>query len=265
MYRKTPISSINNPQIKHIISLQTKTKFRNKQGSFVIEGEKLFQEAMEDGIIEKVYISESFADNSNNLIDFKYNKFIYEIIKDKIYKDISDTVTPQGILAIVKQPEYTIDSILDNANNDKLSILLLEDIRDPGNLGTIIRTAEGAGISGIIMNKSCVDLFNPKVIRSTMGSIFRVPIIITNDLEETVLVLKKNRVHIYATRLEAKDYYGEINNYDRAGIIIGNESKGISESLSSVADSWIRIPMAGKVESLNAAIASALIMYERGK
>lgn len=260
MNSKNIITSLSNSQVKHLMMLQTKSKIRNERAEFIIEGIKLYNEAREDGVIVKTYISESFYSEIKESIEFDY-----EIIKDSIFKEISDTISPQGIMAIVKMPKNEISDILGIDKKNKLKILLLENIRDPGNLGTIIRTAEGAGLSGIIINNASVDLYNPKVIRSTMGSIFRVPIYITNDLVNTINYLKQKEVYILAAHLDGKPYCEDIVRANRSAVLIGNESKGLSDNIISLADSLIKIPMAGKVESLNAAVAASILMYEMVK
>ncbi|HHT96392.1 MAG TPA: 23S rRNA (guanosine(2251)-2'-O)-methyltransferase RlmB, partial [Clostridiales bacterium] len=146
MNSKNIIRSLNNSQVKHLIMLQTKSKTRNDQLEFIIEGIKLYEEAKEDGVIVKTYYSETFYRETNKEHDYEkieHNEFDYEIIKDSIFKEISDTISPQGIMAIVKMPKNDISDIIGNDNKNKVKIMLLEDIRDPGNLGTIIRTAEG--------------------------------------------------------------------------------------------------------------------------
>ena len=248
------ISSLSNRHIKDIIRLQTKSAARKKEKLFVVEGIKIYQE-LPEGDIVNTYVSEAFLKENKSKI-----KGSYIIVKDNIFKDISDTITPQGIVCIVRQKEYSLNTILDK--NKKQTFLLLESLQDPGNLGTIMRTAEGAGAAAVIMNKSTVDLFNPKVVRSTMGSIFRVPYLIYEDLSEAVRELQKNDVTIYAAHLEGGIYYNEEIYKASSGFIIGNESKGLTEEISRQADKLIKIPMEGELESLNAAVTAALLMYE---
>lgn len=252
------ITSINNPQIKTIKQLLTKAKERKKQGLYVVEGLKMFEEAFDEDLLIKTYVSESFYKNKvREEIDFS-EALDYEILSDSIFKNISDTVTPQGIMGIVKRQEY---DVMDLLRGEDTFLLMLEDIRDPGNLGTIIRTAEAAGVTGIIMNSSCVDLYNPKVIRSTMGSIFRLPVYITENLTETLIDIKNKKITIYAAHLEGKSYSNQVFN-GKIAILIGNEANGLSPEISEMTDKWIRIPMKGKGESLNAAVASSILMYE---
>lgn len=248
------ISSTSNSQIKNILLLQKKAKARNESKSFVTEGIKMYSEIPRDMII-KTYVSEDFYSNNNDKIVGEF-----EIVSDKVFKEISNTVTPQGILAIVKQPVYDFDKII---KKDNVTLVFLENLRDPGNLGTIIRTAEGANVDGIVLSKESVDVFNPKVIRSTMGAIFRMPFVYEdNFLDACLSKYKKAGIKLYAAYLDNSNDYAKVSYENKTGIIIGNEANGISDELVSLADSLIKIPMTGNVESLNAAISAAVIMYE---
>ena len=143
--------------------------------------------------------------------------------------------------------------------------MILETLQDPGNLGTIIRASEGAGITGIVMNRETADIYNPKVIRSTMGSVFRVPFFYTDDLEQTVLDLKARGIRVFAAHLAGKNNYEQEDYTGNTAFLIGNEGNGLTEKLSNMADTWVKIPMAGKVESLNAAIAASILMFETAR
>lgn len=258
------ITSINNQQIKNIIKLQNKPKARNEQGQYIIEGIKLFEEAKKyykHGII-KAYISnvlydEMYGDDADNLTGIPY-----EIVDNHVFAEAAGTVTPQGILAVMKQPFHNLDAITEG---EKFNLLLLENLRDPGNLGTIIRTAEGAGFAGIILSKGCADILSPKVIRSTMGSIFRVPFVYADNFIDVLCRLKNMNVKIFAAHLDGSIDYREAEYAGRNAIIIGNEANGISSEAAGISDIRLRIPMKGNVESLNAAVAAALLMYEASK
>jgi TrmH family RNA methyltransferase len=253
------ISSTANSQIKNLIQLQNKSKTRLEQGAFVIEGIKMFEESREGGYLIKAYISERLYEEKKSVADRFFAGFPYEIVQDSVLKEASDTLTPQGIMAIVKKPEYNLEDIITNKN---ANLILLEDIRDPGNLGTILRTAEGAGVTGVILSKSSVDMYNPKVIRSTMGAIYRMPFIYVENFEETLRMLRRNNISIYAAHLAAAQPYDKMDYHGKCAVMIGNEANGLSEASAAAADQCIKIPMAGKVESLNAAIAAAVLMYE---
>lgn len=252
------ISSLTNPQIKNLIQLQKKAKARNEQDVFVVEGIKMFFEAKKESIV-KAYASTSFYEEVLNNHKHNLKGYEIEIISDAIFKEVSDTKTPQGIMAIIKKPKYLLQDII---QDEKANLLILEDLRDPGNLGTIVRTAEGAGITGILISKESVDMFNPKVIRSTMGSIYRMPFVYVEDMITTIKQLKDNNITLFAAHLEGKKSYDEEDYTGKSGILIGNEANGLSNEISKLADKLIKIPMSGQVESLNAAVAAAILMYE---
>ena len=186
----------------------------------------------------------------------------HEVVTEEQMKKLTDTVTPQGILCVVRQPSYTVEDIINHPGHRLL--MILEDIQDPGNLGTIFRTAEGAGASGIIMTKGCADLFNPKVVRSTMGSIYRVPFFVTDDIEQTISLVKNAQIEVFAAHLKGEHFYDEIE-YKDAAFLIGNEGRGLKDSTASLADTYIKIPMSGELESLNASMAAGILMYEHNR
>lgn len=186
----------------------------------------------------------------------------HEVVTEEQMKKLTDTVTPQGILCVVRQPSYTMEDIINHPGHRLL--MILEDIQDPGNLGTIFRTAEGAGASGIIMTKGCADLFNPKVVRSTMGSIYRVPFFVTDDIEQTISLVKNAQIEVFAAHLKGEHFYDEIE-YKDAAFLIGNEGRGLKDSTASLADTYIKIPMSGELESLNASMAAGILMYEHNR
>lgn len=252
------ITSSSNSQIKNLIALLKKAKTRNSQMEFVIEGIKMFEETDSSNLV-KAYVTESFYRDRLQENPAYFDSFAYEIVADKVLCDAADTTTPQGILAIVKQPTYNYQELI---THDEANLLLLEDVRDPGNMGTIIRTAEGAGITGVIISKESVDIFNPKVVRSTMGALYRMPFVYVEDFVGALEELKQQGITIYASHLAAKNYYDEEEYTNKTGIIIGNEANGISDEASKVATRLIKIPMEGKVESLNAGVAASILMYE---
>lgn len=255
------ISSMNNTQIKNLTLLQKKAKARKEQGLFVVEGIKMFEEARSLGLLVKTYVTESFYKDKLVSPDF-FKGLDFELVTDSLLRQVSDTMTPQGIIATVKKPEYAFEEML---KVKEPFLLLLEDIRDPGNLGTIIRTAEGAGVTGVILNKTCADILQPKVVRSTMGSIYRVPYYEADDFTSFINMLKSHGFKIFAAHLSGHLYDTEGSFLGKCGLLIGNEANGLSEEVAKLADNLIRIPMEGQVESLNAAIAAAVLMYEAAR
>ncbi len=181
-----------------------------------------------------------------------------EVVSDSVFQYLSDTRTPQGILAVVKQLHYKLDDLF----GETPLIIVLENVQDPGNLGTILRTAEAAGVTGILMSEGCADIYNPKVTRSTMGSIFRVPFVYTSDLARSLDMLKRRGVKLYAAHLQgSEDLYSQSYTSPSA-FLVGNESRGLTMDTAALADKAVRIDMSGEVESLNAAVASAVMMFE---
>lgn len=174
----------------------------------------------------------------------------------------SDTKTPQGILCVVRRVEKKLGEISGGKNP---LLLILDNIQDPGNLGTIIRTAEAAGITGVIMSADCVDIYNPKTIRSTMGSVFRVPFVYVRELAKTIRGLQEEGIFFYAAHLAGSSAYDEVSYRGKSAFLIGNEGNGLREEIAQCADMYIRIPMHGQVESLNAAAASAVLMFEAAR
>lgn len=262
------ITSTSNQQMKQLSALMKKAKERKEKKVFVVEGTKMVAEAPR-AWLRGVYVSESYENTQENrtLLDTLKAaatelSFGYEVVADSVFHSVSDTQTPQGILAVAAMPEYRMEQLLDGENTH---LLLLENIQDPGNLGTMIRTGEGAGITGIIMNKTTVDVFNPKTIRSTMGSIYRVPFYVTEDLPSTLRDLKASGITLYAAHLQGEHSYDEEDYTKACGFLIGNEGNGLTEETAKLADIRIRIPMEGQVESLNAAISATLLMYETNR
>lgn len=250
------ITSAANSKVKNIIKLQKKARARKEQNSFVVEGIKMFQEAPEKQIKE-VYISKSLFEKST-LME-KLSRLSYEVVEDSVFIQMSDTKTPQGVLCVLEMFHYDLEQRLAYANG---TWIILEDIQDPGNLGTILRTGEGAGIEGIIMTDHTVDIYNPKTIRSTMGSLYRVPFFVTNCIEETLKNMEKKGFSIYAAHLEGSRFYDEFSYRGKTAFLIGNEGNGLKENTAKLATAYLKIPMEGHVESLNAAVASSILMYE---
>ena len=246
------ITTTQNKQIKQIIKLKKSARERRKQELFLVEGIRMFTEIPEE-YLYKVYASDFY--NEHRVI---FEHMDVELVSPQVMKEISDTMTPQGVLALVKMMKYSLEDLLEQ---EKPLFLVLENLQDPGNLGTILRTGEGAGINGVIMSHDTVDIYNPKVTRSTMGSIFRVPFVYVDDLLELAETMKQKNIITYAAHLNGTDYTKE--DYQKGtAFFIGNEGNGLTDKLTDKVQKKIKIPMCGKVESLNAAMASGLLVYE---
>ena len=244
------ITSGTNQKLKYVRKLLSSARERRESGLFVAEGARLFAE-IPAPLVEAVYISE----------DYKGTRPAFpgktEIVGSRIFRELSDTISPQGILAVVRQPDWSGKIRETSAGSG--NFLLLDGIRDPGNLGTMIRTCEAAGVRGVYLSPDCVDLYNPKVIRSTMGSIFRVPAV-TADLVHAAQRLKDAGIAVYATSMEARKTFREVP-LKGAAVVIGSEAEGISERVFAAATDCIRIPMQGRIESLNAAVSAAILLF----
>ncbi len=244
---------LSRKRLKEIRALLQKSSERRKTGLFVAEGSRMVSEAPEEELSELI-LSESYAASKEGakLADRAF------VLPDEVFRKLSDTVNPQGIMAVIRQRHYLPEQ-LEGGNR----YLVLEGIQDPGNLGTIVRTAEAAGISGIFMDRNTADIYSPKVVRSTMGSIYRVPFCYVPELSSCVAGLKKKGVAVYAAHLEGIPM-GELRLSSPRAFLIGNEGSGLSDEICKLADQKIRIPMEGRVESLNAAVAAAILMYLPG-
>lgn len=260
------ITSLSNKRIKDVILLNQKAKERQKQGVFIAEGVKLFLEAPLSEI-KQIYLSEEFDIEANPEVKAKVEEasvlaktgaVFVDTVSAAVFKKMCDTQTPQGIICVVEQKQYNLENMIKKDG----FYLLLENVQDPGNLGTMFRTGEGAGIDGIIMSKETVDLYNPKTIRSTMGSIFRVPFYYTNDLQETIAKLQEAGICVYAAHLKGEKFYHELSFTGGTAFLIGNEGNGLTKETADKADTYLKIPMEGKLESLNAAVSAAILMYE---
>ena len=254
------ITSKANPKVKQIIQWQTKAKERKSAGIFLVEGFKMYEEAPEADIRE-VYVSEGAVEKARRrpAIWDKLCRTGYEAVSEDVFCRMSDTQTPQGIMCVMKRPQYCLDRLL---QVQEPLLVVLENLQDPGNLGTIIRTGEGAGVTGVIADRGTVDVYNPKTIRATMGSVYRVPFVCEEDLKETIRQLRGRGIRSYAAHLSGKKYYDELSYRGGTAFLIGNEGNGLSDELAGLADDFVRIPMKGQVESLNASVAAALLMYE---
>lgn len=252
------ITSKDNELVKHIRKLKDK-KYRDESNEFIIEGTNLIEEAVkEKAKIKKVIICEdttkTYEMSTNIRLEIAKYECIY--VSEKIFNLITQVTNPQGIMAIVEKTakEDEIDYTQD-------LIVMLDDIQDPGNLGTILRTIDSIGLKQIIVSKETADAFNPKVVRSTMGAIFRIKIIESENLIDTIKNIKKHHFKLIVTSLQTDNTIYDIN-YNKKIIVIGNEGNGVSKEIQDMADEKIKIPMLGKTESLNASVATGIVLYE---
>ena len=197
------ITSLQNSQVKNIIKLNQKAKARKEQGLFIAEGRKMFLEAPLSWI-DKVYVAESMEEDDE--VMKKASQTSWETVADSVFRQMSDTQTPQGVLTVLRKPSYHIEEIVGKENP---MIVVLEDLQDPGNAGTIFRTAEGAGVDGVFLTKTCVDITNPKVIRATMGSVYRMPFVYVEDVVSLEKKLKEKGIRSFAAHLKGENSYDQ--------------------------------------------------------
>ncbi len=259
------ISSTSNPRIKQLVQWQSKSKERERDGVFVAEGLKMLEEAPEP-LIREIYLTQETAETlqkgkteKERVLWNKISRMDYETVSEAAFRKASDTQSPQGVLTVLEQPRYRREDIL---TAEKGLYLLLEDLQDPGNLGAILRSGEGAGITGVIMTKGTVDLFNPKAVRATMGSIYRIPFLYTDSLQDVIKDMRSRHIAVYAAHLKGSSLYDAFSFRKSCAFLIGNEGRGLRKETAELADHYIKIPMEGRVESLNAAVSASLLLYE---
>ena len=252
------ISSKDNEIIKKIKSLKEK-KYRDIENCYIIEGIKLVKEAIaENAKIKQIVVCEDCINDGEIDTDTLYEiaKFDVVYVTEKVFKTITDVKTPQGIIAVIEK--NNINSKIDYSQD---IIIALDGVQDPGNLGTILRTVDSANLKQIILSKDSADSYNPKVVRSTMGAIFRVNIIEADSLKDMLQEAKKNDFKVMVTSLDTKNSIYDVD-YSKKVIVIGNEANGVSKEVQAIADEKVKIPMLGKTESLNASVAAGIMIYE---
>ena len=252
------ITSKDNDFIKHIKKLKEK-KYRDEFGEFLVEGGKMIEEAIREGAgIKQIIVCDDCRTENSISQELMYDIAKYDCVyvTEKIFHLITDVSTPQGIMAIIEKPAKNDDKIDYKAEN----FLLLDNIQDPGNMGTILRTADSLNMKQIIVSPGSADCYNAKVVRSTMGAIFRVNVI-ERDLRKVIAEMQKRAIKVFATDLKTDKTIEDVD-YSKTAIIIGNEANGVSRELLDMSSQKIKIPMPGKTESLNAAVATGIILYE---
>ena len=253
---KELIESIQNKLVKKIKALQQR-KNREKESLFIVEGVRFVQEIPIDYTIVFYAVSNTFQ--KINDISIYENRSQVFVFSDDVFRTIADTQHTQGILAVCQKKEIELSHF---KLKEKGFYILVEKIQDPGNLGTIIRTADACNVDAIFLSKGCVDLYNTKVLRSTMGSLFHIPIFCNVNLEKYIDNMKQKNITVFAAHLKAKQYYYTTDLKKGCAFLIGNEGKGISDTVAKKCDKLIKIPMLGQAESLNASVATAVLLYE---
>jgi TrmH family RNA methyltransferase len=252
------ITSASNPRVKRLTALGRKAKLRREERVFILEGERPYADTPME-YLKEIYMTEEFLSEKHG----GPAPGGCMVVTPEIMRKISDTDTPQGVLCVAKMPSYTREDLLGSSDGRTPLLLLLENIQDPGNLGTMMRTAEAAGVTGVLMSRDTVDLFNPKTVRATMSAIFRVPFLYTDDLVGEIHRLQEeNGVAVYAAHLRASKPYDEADCTGACAFLIGNEGNGLTDEAADAATARVHIPMQGNIESLNAAMAAGILLFE---
>lgn len=249
------ITSKDNKIVKLCEQLAVR-KYRDRLDLYLIEGENLLEEAVREGAtVDTVLMRKGYKGKMQP--DLEDRTFLLD---ERLFDKLALTDSSQGILAIVKKPVVSQAELIKKGAMG--NFVVLDRLQDPGNIGTIIRTADAAGYSLIVAMKGTADVFSPKVVRAAAGSLFRVPVVFMNDYDELVEFVKAAGGKLAATCFDTDRYYYDVDLTKNVALIIGNEGNGISPELIERADLKIKIPMAGTIESLNAAVAAAILMYE---
>ena len=285
------ITSTGNKLIREVRDLEKKARARRESGLFIAEGERLCSE-IPAAYIERIFVADDYdgrlpefagevshdvqnakmrAEAGANAAQASSHPLqpsdisgqrkhapqrapkIFQVPRE-LMEHMSDTKNSQGILAVVRQKKYT------ELPGD--FFLILDTLQDPGNMGTIFRTAEAAGVDGILMNRDCVDVYSPKVVRATMGAMFRMPFIVSDDLSAEIRRMKSEGVQVYAAHLRGTKNHWDFDYRQPTAFMIGNEGNGLQDAIADLADTYLRIPMMGHTESLNAGVAASVLMYE---
>lgn len=258
------ITSKENRWIKEYVKLSNSKAYRQEMKKFTVESVKLVLEAFENGVqLERVFVTKSCLDKKSQELEKLFQSTKCYLISSEIEGKLSQTKTPQGIFAICCMLDKTlvVDKIYDEGK-----FVMLVDLQDAGNVGTIIRTAEAVGMNGVIVTQNTCDYLNPKVIRGSMGSVFRMPILVIDDVYSFLDHLKENHVKTYASVLskEAEDVT-RIQFANSSVLLIGNEGNGLSNDVIEKCTNQVTIQMRGKTESLNASMAACILMWEMMK
>ncbi|GHT36221.1 RNA methyltransferase [Endomicrobiia bacterium] len=247
------IESIQNLIFKNALSLKDK-KFRDRNGIFFVEGKKQVEEIPKDWDIKQIFISEKYK---NNIHDFKN----VTTFSERLFNKLARTQSPQGVVAVVNKKHYNIKEIIKNQG----LFIILENIQDPGNLGTIIRSADAFASKAVFVSKGSADIYSDKTVRSTMGSIFHLPVIDNIDIEDILNLLKEEKITVFGASLNSGKYLNGLKFPAKSAFVIGNEANGLKKETEHLTDKLIKIYMPGNSESLNAAVAASIIMYEISK
>lgn len=259
------ITSVNNQLVKDVHSLKQK-KYRTQSGTFLVEGLRAVEEALRYGSVDRLFVTEDEESRCGDLLNLAASESVETFLVDsKVMGKLADTKNPQGIAATVRMPDKSLDSLLHSpaGNEDNLApVVVLDRIQDPGNMGTIIRTADASGALGVVVLEGCVDVYSPKVVRASMGSLFHLPVISDCTPEEMLTWCCREGYLPAAACLDGASSLYRTDLCRKVAFILGNEANGVSPELQQAAELKLLIPMPGLAESMNVAMAGGVILYE---
>lgn len=258
-YNMKIITSKDNQIYKNAVRL-TKKKYRDESGMYLLEGIKPLNDALDMGIsVRNIFV----CDGTGNTAD--YPEAITAVLDRKLFEKLSDTETSQGVIAVAEKLCCDAQTFANKAGFEGSNIVVLDRLQDPGNIGTIVRTAEAAGYKGIMVVAGSGDIYSPKVVRAAAGSLFRMPVFFSETSEKAVMILRQMKKRIVTAALDADRFYYQTDLTENIALVIGNEGQGADEVFMKSSDIKIRIPMEGSIESLNAAVAAGILMYQSQK
>ncbi|MDY2638302.1 MAG: RNA methyltransferase [Phascolarctobacterium sp.] len=252
------LTAVNNPQVKAAAELKLK-KHRQARGLFLAEGLRTVEEAVASQQVESIFYTAIEDDRTRAVLEEAAAQQVkLTCVSDAVLKKIADTETPQGIIAVCRMQATALEDVLASGK----MLLVLDRVGDPGNVGTMLRTADAAGIGGLVLLKGSVDIYAPKTVRSSMGSLFHVPVLAGVGESEFIESAHNAGYELLVTCLDGADNLYEADLHGRLAFVMGNEANGVSAGLLAAADKRVFIPMAGRAESLNVAMAAGIVMFE---
>jgi len=260
---KKNLLSSNNPKVKYLRRLSNRN-FREREGVFLVEGERFVEEALDSSFHLEMMVYSGKARESNRCLDLleradNINVPCFEL-EQRLFQELADTVTPQGIMAVVRQCRSKLSDI--KKTNNAWLLVIADGVQDPGNLGTIVRSADAAGANGVILLKGTTDIYNQKALRATMGSVFHIPIVQNVTIKEVKEFIQEQGIKLIAGAPREGKAIFDCNLADSCAILVGSEADGPQEETLSEVEEYINIPMPGQAESLNAAVSAGIMLYE---
>ena len=252
------LTGLQNPMVKAAAELKQK-KYRQQQGLFLAEGLRTVEEAVRYGAVQSIFYTAIEDDRTRAVLEQAAAKQIKLVcVSDKVLKKIADTETPQGIITVCEMRSKRLDDFLASGK----MLLVLDRVTDPGNIGTMLRTADAAGVGGLLLLQGCADIYAPKTVRASMGSLFHLPVLSGLSEELLVQAARKAGYELLVTCLDGADNLYKADLQGRIAFVMGNEANGVSPALLAAADKRVFIPMQGRAESLNVAMAAGIVMFE---